>query len=41
LEAQLLRGWGYDEQDGEQFAAEIRARLVRMVLDHEAELPSR
>jgi len=38
-EAQLLRGWGYDE-DGEQFPAEMRVRLVRTVLD-EAAHPSR
>src|SRR3954454_12028592 len=36
---QLLRGWSYDEASSPVFP-EVRARAVRMVLDHQGELVS-
>ena len=39
---QLLRRWSqYEQATSNKFAPEVRARAVRMVLDHEADHPSR
>ena len=39
---QLLRRWSHDKQDEfNKFSSEVRARAVRMVLDHEGEHASR
>ena len=38
---QLLRRWSHDEATSNKFSPEVRARAVRMVLDHEGEHPSR
>ncbi len=32
--AQLLGGWGHDEETSNRFSPEVRQRAVRMVLDH-------
>jgi transposase len=38
---QLLRRWSHDKQATNKFSREVRARAVRMVLDHEHEHTSR
>ena len=35
---QLLRRWSHDKQTTNKFSPEVRARAVRMVLDHEASM---